>query len=436
MPDLTHFGFFIQGAARTVGIIQMTEKYVIIGSGPAGITASENIRKLDDRGEITVISAEETPLFYRPRIPEYAVGRVAIEELMVKKMDFYRQARINLQLGVEVVRLDKERNFVEALDGKRYEYDKLLIATGIDPVRPPFPGGDLKGILTMHYLCQADQVNAFTREVKHVVVVGGGLLGMDMAEELKKIGLEVKLLVRRRSLGAPFFDEYGCKLLQEEFSHLGVTVLTNTEVKACEGLNGKLTKVITTDGLEIECPFCFLSIGAVPAVGWLENSGLDIDTGILVNEYLQSSKEGIFSAGNAAQILDPVSGKQITQTNWGSATIQGRIAGNNMANGTPIAYKTISHYQKKAGTLSFNLIGLGNATVEGGVRIYFKADDPKEYIMITAKEGVIVGAVVCGLSRFVAKVKGFIEDRKTVGGLKEWATRQTWPLEVFQKIIA
>ena len=414
----------------------MARNYVIIGSGPAGITAAENIRKLDKQGGITVISAERVPMFYRPRIPEYAVGKLEIEELMVKTMDFYDQERIKLQLGVRAVKLDKERKFVETSEGKQYGYNKLLIATGIDPIKPPYPGEDLKGIFTMHYLYHADQMRIITKEAKETVVVGGGLLGMDMAEELKKAGLEVKFLVRRHVLGDPFFDEYGCKLIQEEFTRVGVNVFTDTEVQAFEGADGKLVKILTKDGKQIESSFCFLSIGAVPAVNWLQESGLKIDKGVWVDKHLQCSEKDIFSAGNAAQITDPISKKQIVQTNWFNASTQGSIAGNNMAGGEPIEYKATTNYLKKIGNLSFNLIGWGNAMVEMGQRTYFKGDNPGEYVMITTREGVIVGAVVCGLPKMSMKLKDVIENQRVIPDLEKFITQKEGKLDTLLKILS
>src|SRR3989339_1372752 len=414
----------------------MAENYLIIGSGPAGITAAENIRNLDNKGEITVISEERVPMFYRPRIPEYAVGKVAIEEIMVKKLDFYEQNRIMLKLGMRAVKLDKERKFVETSEGKQYGYDKLLIATGIDPLTPAYPGGNLKGIFTMHYLYHADRIRIITKEAKEVVVVGGGLLGMDMAEELKKAGLDVRFLVRRHALGDPFFDEYGCKLIQEEFVCLGVNVFTNTEVQAFEGMDSKLAKIMTTDRKQIESSFCFLSIGAVPAVNWLGESGLKIDKGVLVDGRLQSSEKDIFSAGNSAQITDPVSKKQIVQTNWFNASTQGRIAGNNMAGGEPIEYKATTNYLKKVGKLSFNLIGWGNAMVEMGQRTYFKGDNPREYVMITTREGVIVGAVVCGLPKTSLKLREQIEKQRVIPDLEKFITQKEGKLDTLLKILA
>ena len=414
----------------------MAENYLIIGSGPSGITAAENVRNLDNKGEITVISEERVPMFYRPRIPEYAVGKVEIEEIMVKKLDFYEQNRIRLRLGTRAVKLDKERKVVEISDGQRYGYDKLLIASGIAPIKPSVPGVELKGIFTMHDLIQADQVRAFAKEARQVVVVGGGLLGMDMAEELKRIGLEVKFLVRRHVLGEPFFDEYGCKLIQEEFTRLGVNVHTNAEVQAFEGVDSKLAKIVTQDGKQIESSFCFLSIGAVPAVNWLRESGLKIDKGVLVDGRLQSSEKDIFSAGNSAQITDPVSKKQIVQTNWFNASTQGRIAGNNMAGGEPIKYTATTNYLKKVGQLSFNLIGWGNATVEMGQRTYFKGDNPREYVMITTREGVIVGAVVCGLPKIGLKLKEQIEKQKVIPDLEKFIKQKEGKLDTLLKILA
>jgi len=414
----------------------MAENYLIIGSGPSGITAAENVRNLDNKGEITVISEERVPMFYRPRIPEYAVGKVEIEELMVKKLDFYEQNRIRLRLGTRAVKLDKERKVVEISDGQRYGYDKLLIASGIAPLKPSVPGVELKGIFTMHDLIQADQVRAFAKEARQVVVIGGGLLGMDMAEELKRIGLEVKFLVRRHVLGEPFFDEYGCKLIQEEFTRLGVNVHTNAEVQAFEGVDSKLAKIVTQDGKQIESSFCFLSIGAVPAVNWLRESGLKIDKGVLVDGRLQSSEKDIFSAGNSAQITDPVSKKQIVQTNWFNASTQGRIAGNNMAGGEPIKYTATTNYLKKVGQLSFNLIGWGNATVEMGQRTYFKGDNPREYVMITTREGVIVGAVVCGLPKIGLKLKEQIEKQKVIPDLEKFIKQKEGKLDTLLKVLS
>src|SRR5574337_190562 len=403
----------------------METNYLIVGSGPAGITAAENVRALDSQGKITVISEERVPMFYRPRIPEYAVGKIKIEELMVKEMNFYNQKRIELNLGVKAVRLDKKRKFVETSDGKHYGYGKLLVATGIDPVKPPYPGRKLKGIFTMHYLFQAEPVKFFVKEARHVVVVGGGLLGMDMAEELKNMGLEVDFLVRRHILGDPFFDEYGCKKVKAEFERLGVNVITGTEVRAFEGVGGKLAKIVTNDGREIKSSFCFLAIGGTPAVDWLRESGLEIDKGILVDEHLQSNEEGIFSAGNSAQIFDPIHKKQVVQTNWFNAMTQGRIAGNNMAGDEPIEYKSTTKYLKKVGTLSFHLIGLGNAMVKGGLRVYFKGDNPKEYILITMKDEVIVGAVICGLPMIILKLKDAIEKQKVIPNLEKLIDRKS-----------
>lgn len=374
-------------------------------------------------------------MFYRPRIPEYAVGKIEIEKIMVKKLDFYDQNRIRLRLGTRAIKLDNEKKIVETSDGQRYEYDKLLIATGIVPLKPSVPGAELKGVFTMHDLIQADRVRAFAREAREVVVVGGGLLGMDMAEELKRIGLGVKYLIRKHELGVPFFDEYGCKLIQEEFVRLGVNVVTDTEIQAFDGVDGKLTKIVTTDGKQTETSFCFLSIGAVPAVNWLRESGLTIDKGILVDGYLRCGEKEIFAAGNSAQITDPVSKKQIVQTNWFNASTQGRIAGSNMAGGNPIEYGATTSYSKKVGNLSFSLIGCGNVAVEMGQRTYFKGNNATEYAMVTSREGIIVGAVVCGLPKVSLTLREQIEKQIVIPDLEKFITQKEGTLDTLLKII-
>ena len=212
-------------------------------------------------------------------------------------MDFYDQNRIRLSLGTRAVKLDKAKRIVETSDGQCHGYDKLLIATGIDPLKPSVPGVELKGIFTMHDLIQADQVRAFAREARQVVVVGGGLFGYGHGGRAEKNWFGGKVSGQEVCLRRSLFDEYGCKLIQEEFTRLGVNVFTNTEVQAFEGMDSKLAKILTHDGKQIESSFCFLSIGAVPAVNWVGKSGLKIDKGVLVDGHLQSSEKIFFQPG-------------------------------------------------------------------------------------------------------------------------------------------
>ncbi|MCF6150526.1 MAG: FAD-dependent oxidoreductase [Candidatus Kuenenia sp.] len=412
----------------------MAKTYLIIGSGPAGITAAESIRNMDNDAEITVISEERVPMFYRPRIPEYSVGKISIEGIMVKKKDFYVQKRINLHLGIKATKLDKENRIIETSEGNKYGYDKLLIATGITPLEPKFPGSRIEGVFTMHDLVQAERMKGFVKDAKQVVVVGGGLLGMDMAEEFKAIGLNVTFIVRRDILGDPFFDEYGCKLIHDEFKTMGVEVITNTEVYAFEDMNNRLTTVYTKDGKRFDSDVCFIAIGATHAVDWLKGSSLKIENGVLVDKYLRSHDDDIFSAGNAAQIMDTVFKKYITQTNWINAIAQGNIAGNNMAGRELMKYETTSTYFKRIGTLFFNLLGTGNLQVEGGKRDYFKGGNPKEYIMITMKEGRIIGAVVCGRNKITSKLKEAIEKQREISVPDKLITQEEKSVDDLSKI--
>jgi len=403
----------------------MTKAYLIVGSGPAGITAAERIRNLDSDAEIIVISEEKTPMFYRPRIPEYSVGKIGIEEIMVKKKDFYVQKKIQLHLGTRATKLDKKKRVVETSEKNIYGYDKLLIATGISPI-----------VFTMHDLIQAERLKVAVRDAKQVVVVGGGLLGMDMAEEFRTTGLHVVFLVRRNSLGDPFFDEYGCKLIRDEFKNMEVEVITNAEVQSLEGTNNQLASVLLTDGRRFDSNLCFIAIGTTHAVDWLKDSGLKIENGVLVDRYLRShdDDDAVFSAGNAAQIMDPVFEKHIVQTNWINAIAQGDIAGNNMAGGGLRKYETTSNYFKRVGDLFFNLIGTGNLRMKGGKRNYFKGKTPKEYVMVTTKEGRVVGAVVCGRHKITVKLKDSIEKQSDFSNMDKLIDQEEKSIEDLSKL--
>jgi nitrite reductase (NADH) large subunit len=170
------------------------KKYLIIGSGVAGTTAAENIRQNDMTGEITIVTDEDLPFYYRVRLPDYLGGIVAESELIAKKKAWYDQKKILLKLNSRVRETDPGEKHVMAADGVSLSYDRLLLANGSHPFIPPIKGSDLKGVFAIHTVQDVRQIVQAAEKINHVVLIGGGLLGLEAANALHRLGKNITVV--------------------------------------------------------------------------------------------------------------------------------------------------------------------------------------------------------------------------------------------------
>lgn len=312
----------------------MSTRYLIIGAGPAGVYAAEAIRRMDAAGEITILTDEPYPFYSRPGIAYLLIDMVSAEQLIARRPDHWERLRINLLIGARAERILPTEQHVLLADGRLLPYDRLLIASGAMAVSPlTFPGGDLDGVITFDTLEDARDLLRRARTARQAVVVGGGITAMEVVEGLAHHGVETHYLLRKDTLWSSLLNRTESGIIERQIIAHGVRLHFNEEIAAIEGQDGRVAGVLLKSGKRLPADIVGVCIGVRPNLALVKDSGLAVDRGIVVDEYLRTNLPNIYAAGDCAQIYDRWSGEHRLDSLWPSAVESGRMAGVNMAGG-------------------------------------------------------------------------------------------------------
>lgn len=306
-------------------------QYLIIGNGASGATAAETIRGHDPTGMITILTAEPYPMYSRPGLAYALLNEIPIKQVFCRTLAWYEQLNLNLVLG-NASRLDVEKRLVWLADGRSLPYDRLLIATGARAVSPPYPGHDLQGVLYLDTYDGANDLIARSKRAKRAVVVGGGITALELSEGLARRGVETHYFLRRDRLWSQVFNDDESFLLEKAMRAHHVHIHTNTEVAEIIGdRRGRVREVKLNDGSTFKCDLLGVAIGVKPLLNVVQNTPIQTDRAILVNEYMESSVPGVYAAGDCAQVYDRWTQRHMIDILWPSAVAEGHAAGQNMA---------------------------------------------------------------------------------------------------------
>jgi 3-phenylpropionate/trans-cinnamate dioxygenase ferredoxin reductase component len=308
----------------------MTETSVIVGAGIAGGGAAATLRQEGFDGRVVLIGAEPQPPYERPPLSkEYLRGEFSFESALVQPPGFYGENDIETRFGVRVTRVDAAEKVIELDNGERLPYEALLVATGGRNRRLPIPGIDLEGIYGLRTVADSGRIRAEVSLGRKAVVVGMGFIGSEVAASLRQSGVEVTVVDRnkvplRRVLG----EEVG-RVVEGIHRDHGTELIFEDEVAAFEGAE-RVERITTERGQRIECDFVVVGLGVEPATELLAGTGVQIDNGIMVDEYLRTDVEGIYAAGDVANHYHPVFERHIRVEHWQNALKQGPAAARNM----------------------------------------------------------------------------------------------------------
>jgi apoptosis-inducing factor 3 len=302
------------------------ERMVIVGGGAAGFAAAEMLRREGFAGPVTLLSADDAPPYDRPNCSkDYLAGNAPEEWMPLRPREFYQEQSIELELRAEVTAIDASARQVTLADGRSLPFDKLLLATGAEPVRLDIPGADQPHVHVLRSLGDSRAIIADAQEARRAVVIGASFIGLEVAAALRARKIEVHVVAPdRRPLERMLGREFGDYIRAIHDEH-GVVFHLEETATAIDGGNVKLK-----GGATLPADLVVVGIGVRPRIQLAERAGLKTDRGVAVNEYLESSVPGIFAAGDIARWPDPRTGENLRIEHWVVAERQGQAAARNM----------------------------------------------------------------------------------------------------------
>jgi len=313
---------------------------VIIGNGIAGITAARHIRKLSADHIITVVSAETDFFFSRTALMYIYMGHMRFEDTKPYEDWFWKKNRIELLRGF-VHKVEPESRQLLFDDGSTLSFDHLLIATGSKSNKFGWPGQDLAGVQGLYHYQDLENMERLSAGLRRAVIVGGGLIGIEMAEMFHSRHIPVTFLVRENNFWDGVLPLEEAQMINRHILENGIDLRLGTELKEIlPDAEGKARAVVTNHGETIECGFVGLTVGVSPNIAFLKDSGIETDRGVLVNEFLQTNIPGIFAAGDCAQLRAPRPGRRPIEAVWYTGRMMGETAAYNIVGGGQSAVGT------------------------------------------------------------------------------------------------
>jgi NAD(P)H-nitrite reductase large subunit len=414
---------------------------VIIGAGPAGVIAAETLRKTDPDCEVTLIGDEPEEPYSRMAIPYLLIENIDVEGTYLRKnAGHYDLKGINL-LTDRVMRIDTNEKCLYLKSGGVINYDRLLIATGSRPVKPPVAGMDLPGVVNCWTLEDARQILDRGKPAAKVVLIGAGFIGCIILEALAARGVDLTVVEMGDRMVPRMMNEVAGGLIKSWCESKGIVVHTATSVASVEaqraptptGLQRLLSaaglggvpeapahplRVSLSNGQTLDADLVIAAAGVAPNTEFLQGTGVEMDRGVLVDHHLQTNLEGIYAAGDVAQGRDFSTGQFQVHAIQPTAAEHGRITALNMA-GVPTRYE---------GSFNMNVLdtlGLISSSfglwmgVEGGESAELCDAEQYRYIQLQFKDDVMVGATSLGLTQHVGVLRGLIQGKVPLGKWKD-----------------
>ena len=411
--------------------------HVILGAGPAGVIAAETIRKHAPGDTITLIGDEPDAPYSRMAIPYLLIGNIDERGTYLRKSDAHFDELCITQVKAKVTRVDSAGKTVHLDNGTSLSFDKLLIATGSHPVRPPIAGMDLPGVHPCWTLEDARAIQALAQPGARVLQMGAGFIGCIIMESLAARGVKLSVVEMGDRMVPRMMGPVAGGMIRDWCEAKGVQVFTGTKVEAIsqgaeQGLLGKLAAAVglgsddasgalqvrLSNGQTVEADLVISATGVRPAIGFLKDSGITCLQGVLTDEHLQTNVPGIYAAGDCAEAFDMVSGKTIVSAIQPNAAEQARVAALNML-GQKAVLKGVTQINV-LDTLGLISTSFGNwEGVAGGQSAVLTDKAAGRHLSLQFKDDVMVGCNSVGWTEHVGVMRGLVEGQVHLGDWKD-----------------
>ncbi len=395
------------------------KKYLIIGNGVAGTTAAETIRSNDNTGNITIITDEKLPFYSRLRLNEYIEGKIDEEKLIIKNEKWYRDHNIDLMLDTRITDADSKNKTVLTRDGKNISFDRLLVATGSHSFIPQIKGSEKKGVFTLRNIKDAKNIIEYADTIDDIVIIGGGLLGIEAGYALLKSGKKVLIVEFFPRLLPRQLDDDGAKRLQSIMEDMGFSFRLGAKTREIAGKD-QTEMVLLEKDETLPAQMVIISAGVRPNMELAEYLQVHCDKGIVVDDHMKTDSADIYAAGDVAEFENRLFGI------WPAAMDQGKAAGANMA-GVDMIYNgtAMSNTLKVAGV---DLASAGDIDAENRLESKVLADN-QIYKKLVFDNDKIVGCIMLGDKKDFTKITRAISEKRNISHLKDQILSKGFNLE-------
>jgi nitrite reductase (NADH) large subunit len=383
---------------------------MIVGNGIAANTAAEHIRANDREGKIIMFSKENYYFYYIPALPEYLSGEKQVQNITLHNEAWYRKNNIDIHLSTEITQIDSVKKTVTAKAGESFTYDKLLLATGGISFVPPIKGVPAPGVFSLRTVDDANAIKERAKKAKRLVLIGGGLLGLEAGNGLRKLGIEVSVVEFFSRLLPRQMDGPGAAMLQKQMEGMGfkfyLGAKTQEIVTKTDGL-----EVILEGGEKIPADLVLVSAGVRPEVTLAKSLGLEIDKGVKVDDNMKTGLADLYAAGDLIEHRGRFYGI------WPASMEQGKVAGLCMAGKEANYAGTVPSNTLKV--VGLDLVSAGEIDADGKMESEVRADNAKNiYRKIVIKDNVIIGAILFGNINGSEEIQQAIKTQKNVSAFK------------------
>ncbi|MBU0508218.1 FAD-dependent oxidoreductase [bacterium] len=403
-------------------------KYLVLGFSAAGANAVETLRRLQPEAEITVVSADRREFYLRLDLEGIFHGKTAAD--LTPRPPTYWDENGIVVVKERALAIDPPQREVRLADERTIRYDRLLVATGAEPRKLAVPGHSLEGVVAYHTLDDAELICASRERVRRIVIVGGGILGLELARAVVSFGWETTILVRGGHVGSPTVDPSGSPIITKSLERAGVNMIYRDQVAEFEGEADCLVAVRTTEGRRLEAEMAVVCIGVVPAVSFLAGTGILTNGKLIVDDRLRTPVENVYAAGDVA-VVRTAEGREIACNTWTVASAQARVAAGNMCGQDQPWEEGVLYNLDSLFDREFTKIGPWDERRTPGRTIH-EFHEPERYSALVVRDGILESAFLLGDRSGDRRLRKLISRQARVAGKIERVLDPDVPVEEFR----
>lgn len=408
MPELPEF------RSRNSGFI--STEFLLIGGGVAAASCARQLRALGAEGEILLVGREPDPPYNRPPLSkEYLRGESKKEDILVRPERWYEENAVDVLTMTSVMKLDPNERVATLSNKQEVRFEKALLATGANVRILRVEGSQLDGIHYLRTLRNADALRQEAERAERIALVGGSYIGTELAASFTTLGKECELIMLEQLPLEHFYGAEVGSFLHRVLTEHGVKVYGGHELERFEGSGERVERVVTKEGVEIECDFVVIGAGVHPDIRLAQQAGLETDSGVLCDRYLETSAPGIFAAGDVAQYDSVVHGRRLRIEHWDVAFNHGKVAAANML-GRGQVYDVVPYFWSDlADWVSFHYVGPASEWDE----IWWRGNrDEGSFTAWYVKDGRLAAALSVGRDEDLTVARQLLADKAPVAGMR------------------